>query len=113
MLQKSATFSQFPTHALSANGEHVGFHVNKILDLIFSLYVPKFQVDRLVALISFLCSPKSKFLFSASTSFTPCKPIAGTESSTSLLSMVVISCNAHRIIGLAGSVHFAVDGDGD
>ncbi|XP_057736594.1 uncharacterized protein LOC130951867 [Arachis stenosperma] len=30
-----------------------GFHVDKILDLIFSLYVPKFQADRLVALLSF------------------------------------------------------------
>ncbi|XLR42471.1 hypothetical protein HN51_020661 [Arachis hypogaea] len=26
-----------------------GFYVNKIIDLIFSLYVPKFQVDRLIA----------------------------------------------------------------
>ncbi|MED6222622.1 hypothetical protein PIB30_066051 [Stylosanthes scabra] len=30
-----------------------GFHVDKILDLIFSLYVPKFQADRLVSLLSF------------------------------------------------------------
>ncbi|XLS97163.1 hypothetical protein HN51_039898 [Arachis hypogaea] len=69
-----------------------GFHIDKIIDLIFSLYVPKLQVDRIVALVSFLRSPKSTLLFSASTSFTP--------------------CNAHRI-GLAGSVRFAVNGDGD
>ncbi|KAK7343718.1 hypothetical protein VNO77_12697 [Canavalia gladiata] len=30
-----------------------GFEVDKILDLIFSLYVPKFQVDKLVALLGF------------------------------------------------------------
>ncbi|XLR50133.1 hypothetical protein S83_000805 [Arachis hypogaea] len=44
--------------------------------------------------------------------FTPCKPIAGTELSTFSLSMAMTSCNAHKI-GLAGSVRFAVDGDGD
>ncbi|XP_057730843.1 uncharacterized protein LOC130946186 [Arachis stenosperma] len=89
-----------------------GFYVDKIIDLIFSFYVPKFQVDRLVALVSLLCSPKSKLLFPAFTSFTPCKPIVGTESSTSSLSMTVTSCNAHRI-GLAGWVYFSVDGDDD
>ncbi|KAI5400294.1 hypothetical protein KIW84_065266 [Lathyrus oleraceus] len=30
-----------------------GFQVDKILDLIFSLYVPKFQIDKLVALLGF------------------------------------------------------------
>lgn len=30
-----------------------GFQVDKILDLIFSVYVPKFQADKLVALLGF------------------------------------------------------------
>ena len=30
-----------------------GFQVDKILDLIFSVYVPKFQVEKLVGLLSF------------------------------------------------------------
>ncbi|KAK2404512.1 WD repeat-containing protein [Trifolium repens] len=30
-----------------------GFQVDKILDLIFSLYIPKFQIDKLVALLGF------------------------------------------------------------
>lgn len=30
-----------------------GFHVDKILDLIFSVYVPKFQAEKLVGLLGF------------------------------------------------------------
>ncbi|WJX20666.1 hypothetical protein P8452_10192 [Trifolium repens] len=30
-----------------------GFQVDKILDLIFSLYIPKFQIDKLIALLGF------------------------------------------------------------
>nr|XP_012570167.1 WD repeat-containing protein 91-like isoform X2 [Cicer arietinum] len=45
-----------------------GFHVDKILDLIFSLYVPKFQVDKLIALLGFfkhyLSSASETTLFS-------------------------------------------------
>ncbi|ESW15503.1 hypothetical protein PHAVU_007G077400 [Phaseolus vulgaris] len=45
-----------------------GFEVNKILDLIFSVYVPKFHADKLVALLGFfkhyLSSPSDTLLVS-------------------------------------------------
>lgn len=45
-----------------------GFQVDKIIDLIFSVYVPKFQAERLVGLLNFFkqcLSPSSERVFVA------------------------------------------------
>ncbi|XP_027362923.1 WD repeat-containing protein 91 homolog isoform X2 [Abrus precatorius] len=65
-----------------------GFEVEKILDLIFSLYVPKFQADKLVALLGFF----KRYLSSSET------PLVSTLSKleTSLLRFYVVhalQCN--------------------
>lgn len=63
----TATLQSFESELSTEIGRN--FDVDKILDLIFSLYIPKFQPDKLLALLNFfkqcLTSPSETALLSA------------------------------------------------
>lgn len=61
----SNTLQAFETELRTDIGK--GFQVDKILDLIFSVYIPKFQAEKLVGLLSFF---KKCLSLSTETAFT-------------------------------------------